>query len=308
MVAVVSNASHTPSPRTKIQRARPLLGTLVQIRTEGLEEADANAAISRGFAAIADVHRLMSFHEPGSDVSRLNRTAAAGPVAVDPRTYEVLVWAQTVAEASAGVFDISLGRKLVDWGFLPQPEGAPAPDAAATWRDIILEAGQVRFLRPLWIDLGGIAKGFAVDQALAAMALPPDIQCCINAGGDLRAAGPAPESVRLRLPGPADMIPVIEIENASLASSSGKEHQREYQGLPVVPHVDALTGDPAGRGFFVSVAALQCVMADALTKVVLACGEKSEPLLRRFGAMAYVYGGQGDGQRDGQWKTFGDCV
>src|SRR6202034_3483678 len=98
------------------------LGTYVAIGVGGLPDADALSAIERGFAAIAEIHRLMSFHEPTSDVSRLNRMAAHEAVTVDPATFAVLVKAQALAEESDGLFDITVAADLVVWGFLPPPE------------------------------------------------------------------------------------------------------------------------------------------------------------------------------------------
>lgn len=284
-----------------ILRARPLLGTRVDIRVDGLDDTEANAAIDRAFSVISDIHRLMSFHEPDSDVSRLNRLAAGADVAVDPRTFAVIAFAQEIAAASAGVFDICAGGRLVDWGYLPPPTG-PAPDPAATWRDIILDpSGRVRFARPLWIDLGGIAKGYAVDMGLKAMELPAGVQCVINAGGDLRVIGPRAERIALRAPRLAeDAIPAIEIADGSLASSSGSEQARVHQGMTVGPHVDGASGGSAGTTRFVSVTAAECMTADALTKVVMAAGVGSEPVLGRYGAVAYMY------EAPGGWITLGE--
>ena len=95
-------------------------GTYVAIGV-GLPDAEAQVAIEAGFAAIAGIHRLMSFHEPLSDVSRTNR-AGGGTVRVDPHTYAVLAAAQHLAEASDGIFDITVAPDLVAWGFLPRPD------------------------------------------------------------------------------------------------------------------------------------------------------------------------------------------
>ena len=297
----------TGTAGARIRRARPLLGTQVDIRVDGLEAGAANAAIDGAFAAITDIHRLMSFHEADSDVSRLNRDGAAGPVAVDRRTFEVLVRAREIAAASAGAFDICAAGKLVAWGFLPTPEAHQGPDPSANWRDIILEPGNnVRFAKPLWIDLGGIAKGYAVDMALAAMKLPPEIQCVINAGGDLRVSGPAAERILLRVPSPLanSGIPAIEITGGSLASSSGHEHARGFGDATVGPHVDGVSGESASTTRFVSVAAMECLVADALTKVVMAAkgagGAAADPVLRRFGATAYMC------EADSGWTILGE--
>ncbi len=273
----------------KHTRAKPLLGTLVEIRVEGLEADAAHAAIDRGFAAVAEIHRLMSFHESASDVSRLNRDAGREAVSVDARTFDVLQRALEISAQSEGLFDIAAGARLVTWGFLPRPEAAPAPAADGTWRDIVLEdEARVRFKKPLWIDLGGIAKGYAVDAALTAMAPPREVQVCVNAGGDLRLAGPRAEPVRLRTAIEMDVVPVIELEDGALASSSGREHLKRFDGALVGPHVGR-DGRSVGADTFVSVAAPDCLTADALTKVVLAAGDDAQPILGHFGAIAYFY-------------------
>ncbi|MCA0199553.1 MAG: FAD:protein FMN transferase [Proteobacteria bacterium] len=272
----------------RITRAKPLLGTLVEIRAALSDTDAANAAIDRGFAAVAEIHRLMSFHEVTSDVSRLNREASTHAVDVDPRTFEVLRKALVFSERSDGLFDITAGARLVTWGFLPKPEGAPAP-SEGSWKDIVIEdQNRVRFRKPLWIDLGGIAKGYAVDEAVAAMSLPKDVQVYVNAGGDLRVAGPLAEPVRLRTAIEMDTVPVIEIEDGALASSSGREHLKSFKDGRVGPHVGR-QGISVGADSFTSVAAPDCLTADALTKVVLAAPREAEPILGHFGAIAYFY-------------------
>jgi thiamine biosynthesis lipoprotein len=271
-------------------RARPLLGTRVDIRVEMTDADAANAAIDKGFAAIADIHRLMSFHEALSDVSRLNREAASASVAVDAHTFAVLRFAQELSAASDGLFDITTASRLVSWDFLPRPAGAPEPDPHASWRDVILEGeNRIRFAKPLWIDLGGIAKGYAIDQAIAAMGLAPAVQAVVNAGGDLRVAGPRTEPIHLRSAIAMDEVPVVEIEDGALACSSGREHLKPSGHGRVGPHVHGKSGQSIGADSFVAVAALDCLTADALTKVVLAAGSEAEAILGQFGAIAYLY-------------------
>ena len=241
----------------------------------------------------------MSFHEPDSDVSRLNRAEAGESISVDPHTFAVLDQARHMAEISGGIFDITIASDLVAWGFLPRPVGRE-PDPAASWRDIELTApNQVRLHRHLWVDLGGIAKGYAVDRAMQAMALPLDIQCSINAGGDLRIAGPAAERGLLRAPIKGDAVPVLEIENASLASSGGRDDRREFSGRTVGSHLDGATRGSVGTQSFVSVVAEDCVIADALTKIVLAQGAAAVDIVKRHNAIAYFHDGATG------WQTFG---
>ena len=143
-----------------LRRARPLLGTFVEIAAAGAAPAEMNAAIDDAFAAVAEVHRLMSFHEPASDVSRLNRPAATGAIAVHPWTYRVLKLALELHRRSAGVFDISVAPALQALGLLPRVAGGAAwPPTDVGQGAIELRPDcQVRIRHPgVTLDLGGIA-------------------------------------------------------------------------------------------------------------------------------------------------------
>jgi len=274
-----------------------LLGTLVSIRAAGLGLADANRIVDCGFAEIADIHRLMSFHEEDSDVSRINRAGAGGLVKIDLRTADVLRDAAHISQATSGVFDITIASRLVAWGYLPRPPFAPAPDDNATWRDIeLIEPGIVRLHKSLWIDLGGIAKGYAVDRAIQRMTDEMPAQYTVNAGGDIRVSGPAAERIFLDVPPGADgAIPAFDLENGSIASSSGPAGVKRVNGRIVGPHIHGARRRATGTGNFVSVIAERCIIADALTKVVMAKGAHSIRILKKFGATAYLRDGSGAG-------------
>ena len=258
---------------------------------QGVPERQREAFFRRAFAAVAAVHELMSFHDPRSDVSRLNREAWRRPVAVDPRTREVLRLARRISAASAGIFDITVAPALVSRGFLPRPAGAPEPDSRATWRDITLQKdGRVRFRKALWIDLGGIAKGFAVDCARACQPRSRQIRISINAGGDLRVAGPGVTAVLLNSAGPTRRhLPLVTLTNQALASSHGRPARRRRHGAWVSPHLHGATRRHLSTTRFVSVVARRCAVADALTKVVLARGIAAAAVLRKFKAQAFVH-------------------
>src|SRR5689334_17555556 len=105
----------------RLRRAKPLLGTFVEIAV-AYEALDVMAtAVEDAFDAIARVHRCMSFHDPASDVSRLNDHAAASAVTVDPWTYQVLKMAVELYRRSAGVFDVGIAPVLQEAGLLPGP-------------------------------------------------------------------------------------------------------------------------------------------------------------------------------------------
>jgi thiamine biosynthesis lipoprotein len=259
------------------------------MRVEGLPQAEAHAAIDAAFADVAVIHRLMSFHDADSDVSRLNREGARQAVQVHPWTYCVLEEAQRFSFASDGYFDISVGAELVDWELLPHPAGATGVPEGS-WRDIeLLPGNRVVFHRPLWIDLGGIAKGFAVDQATDRLRTHGALDIVVNAGGDIRVQGAIAEPIRLGAASTADTMPVLELSEGSIAGSRGYRQRHWYDGRWWGPHVNAITRAPASTDRFVCVLAERCMVADALTKVVMAVGAGSANLLREFSASAYMH-------------------
>jgi thiamine biosynthesis lipoprotein len=273
-----------------VERARPLLGTLVTIRATFGEGVDGASAIDAAFAEINTVHRLMSFHDADSDLSRLHRAGVA-PVRIDRRTAEVLAFALGLAAASDGAFDPAVGGAAVARGALPRPAGAPDPDPDASWRDVELEGDRARLRRPVWLDLGGVAKGYAVDRAIERLRKAGVQQACVNAGGDLRLFGPDAEPVALRA-GDRDQLAVIELRDGAAASSGGDPDA-------MAPHFDGRTRRKIGAGRFVCVTAPTCMAADALTKVVLALGPAAEELLGEHLASAH------DLSPDGRWRHWG---
>lgn len=279
-----------------LQRARPLLGTLVAMRVEGLSESHATAVIERAFEEVAAVHRYMSFHATDSDVARLHASRVGACVAVDPRTMEVLQAAVNIAAISEGRFDPTIARALVQWQLLPKPCCAWLPDPRADWRDLeLVDARHVRLRRAVWIDLGGIAKGYAVDRAIAILVGAGASKICVNAGGDLRVAGSESQTVVLRpgagahatLPFPAQ---TIEVTNAAVATSASAMSKKVHASRYVSAQVDARRGRPISSDLSVSVVAPTCLLADALTKVALSArGAERRKILKAFGAEACVH-------------------
>lgn len=271
----------------EMRRARPLLGTYVEIRACASTERRLQRGIDAAFTAIGEVHRLMSFHDPASDVSRLNRGAFHKGIRVHAWTWQVLNRAQDFAQRSDGAFDITIAPLLCRWGYLPH--AYPADDGA-TFRDVILERrGTVRYRRRLSIDLGGIAKGFAVDRAVESLKRAGVREGVVNAGGDLRAFGPKSEKVYLRDPAaPGNIAGVVSLRDRAIATSGIYFSRRTRERSAVSPLINGCTRQPHTHDISVAVSAADCVTADALTKVVLAYRADSECVLRSFDADAVM--------------------
>jgi len=273
-----------------IRRARPLLGTFVEIRVEGLGVARGARAIDCAFAEIAAVHRLMSFHESGSDLDRLHRTRVGDRIAIDARTHEVLAWSARIAASSAGAFDPTVATRQVERGLLPRPASTWTAHPRADWRDVELaDSMHVRLTRPLWIDLGGIAKGYAVDRAVGILLDCGAQQVCVNAGGDLRVAGLRAEIVHLRSACGIAAAPAAQISDGALATSGGALAARTWRAARSAASKNGRNGTLADAARTVSVAAPLCVVADALAKVVRAADAAvTRRVLREFAAQALI--------------------
>jgi FAD:protein FMN transferase len=278
----------------RLRRARPLLGTVVEITAYGADAAWLEAAVARAFRAVSKVQELMSFHSAQSDVSRLNRAAATRSLNVAPETWQVLAAAQRISAASDGAFDVTVAPRLVARGHLPVP-AAPPPSLRASWRDIELDAGgRVRFHAPLWIDLGGIAKGYAVDQAVGALRRAGVFSGLVNAGGDMRAFGDGLERVGVRDPAdPGRLLDLGGLRNAALASSARTPGDNWSTGPHVDPRADVHGACPATTCAGTSVVARDCMIADALTKVVMARGLEAAAVLDAMHAAALIIDGRG---------------
>jgi thiamine biosynthesis lipoprotein len=279
----------------EIRRARPLLGTLVEISATGPHAA---GAVQAAFRAMEQVHALMSYHDPLSDVSRLNRDAGFRPIEVHPWTWRVLVAAREFSSASDGLFDVTVAPTLARLGYLPRHPGMPRVTGRSDWRAIELLAGhRVRFLNPLRIDLGGIAKGFAVDQAVAVLRSAGTNGGCVNAGGDLRLFGHTRQPIHVRHPGaPARLLPLLEMEEGAAATSAGYFAARRRGGRWVTPHILPHGRQALAPGKSVTVRAETCMAADALTKVVMADLLRAGPILAGFNARAMVMESGHDGE------------
>ena len=267
----------------EIRRCRPFLGTLVDVACQGSPED-----VDRAFAAIEKVHRLMSFHNPTSDVARMNRHASHGPVKVHPWTWRVLKCALEFSSKSNGVFDITVGRHLVKLDYLPRLDSRGC--GGGSWQDIVLDYEcNVRFRRPVIVDLGGIAKGFAVDRAIEVLKDHGVAAGIVNAGGDLRIFGPASQLVHVRHPGePTRIAGAVRLRERAMATSGIYFGRRKFRGKYVGPLLNGRTAQSARQLISVSVAAAECMVADALTKIVFALREKTAGLLAECHADALL--------------------
>jgi len=267
-------------------RAQPWLGTFVDIGAHAHSERALAEGFNAAFAAIARVHRTLGGHDAKSELVRVNRHAALTCQAISADFRAVLACALALAACSDGAFDPTVGGDLVALGLLP-PLARHA--RGATWRDVVLDEEGVLFKRPLVLDLNGIAKGYAVDCAIAALRDAGVTRACVNAGGDLRVFGSATETVHVRTGGAQSMmLPLLKIRDGAVASSGYGGQRRRIRDRIVTPLIEPRARLPSMTTRTVTVVAPTCMVADALTKVVALKGECAESVLARYGAGAAI--------------------
>ena len=260
------------------------MGTFLHVSAKGTDRVAVEHAIDDALRAVDQVERLMSFHDNNSELSRLNRDAHRQPQTVHAWTYGVLKRSVQIATLSDGLFDISVAPLLVESGLLPRREGSTT--VFGNWRSLeLLADSSVYFAKPMLLDLGGIAKGFAVDQAIHALRRGGCTEAIVNAGGDLRRFGKDNHPVYLRRStGP---VQIAELRCGAVATSSPHAVLPDRIAQPIGCIADPkLQRTWQGVGS-ITVAARSCMIADALTKVAALAGPSCQPLLDRFGAQAF---------------------
>lgn len=262
------------------RRARPLLGTLVEIGiADDLDDPTINQVCNIAFQSIETVHRLMSFHDHQSDISRINLATPGQQVQVHPETLEVLACALLMENESNGLFNASIAPLLVELGKLPGPS-ADRPSISSLESQIKLLDTAVYKKQAGWLDLGGIAKGHAVDAASENLLKLGVGAFLVNAGGDMRTHGITDLPVTIRDPlAPGRGAVVVQLTDEAFATSAC------YFSDALV---DARTGKQLSLRHSVSVAASSCMIADALTKIMACSGQTDHPILNRFNAKALI--------------------
>ncbi|MEY5100593.1 MAG: hypothetical protein RJA36_3312 [Pseudomonadota bacterium] len=266
--------------------ARPLLGTYVDISVSHPDAALCAQAVAGAFAAIERVQALMSAFLPGSDIERIGRLAHLQPVGVAPWTLEVLHAAQELHARSGGLFDPGVAAVLARWDMLPSTEGDCSASSIA---NLHIEGDRVSCSVPTRLDLGGIAKGYAVDRAADALLAAGVDSGLVNAGGDLRVVGAAQEPIFVRDPGdPGRLHFAGLLEEGAFATSATYYSRHAHGGREVSAIVNPASGEPLLARHSYSVIAPLCLHADALTKVLALSDNPELPCFAYYGAQPLI--------------------
>jgi thiamine biosynthesis lipoprotein len=291
-----SAAAGGPAP-TRFTYTEPHMGTRFKIILYAADQATAGAASKAAFARVAALDAMMSDYRPDSELMRLCRRAGGDPVPVSDELFFVLSRAQEVSRLSDGAFDVTVGPIVKLWrrarrtGRLPDPDELKHALALVGWEKVRLDpkAHTVRLLAPgMQLDLGGIAKGYAADEALRTLEGHHVTRALVAASGDIAVSGPPPDAdgwkVGIAPLEDADGTPkrFLILKDAAVSTSGDAEQYVEIDGKRYSHIVDPKSGIGLVGRMSATVVARRGIMADSLTKVVAVLGERGLAVIDRL--------------------------
>ncbi|HWG44773.1 MAG TPA: FAD:protein FMN transferase [Gemmataceae bacterium] len=278
---------------SRFRFTEPHMGTQFQIIVYAPDNDTAHKAAKDAFTRIESLNGIMSDYQETSELMRLCAKAGGPPVPVSADLFVVLSRAQEVSRQSGGAFDVTVGPVVKLWREarkrkkLPDAKKLAEARTLVGWRNIRLDEKKrtVQLLKPgMLLDLGGIAKGYSADEALAVLKKHRLDRALVAAGGDIAVSGPPPgaEGWKIaiaRLPGEKDAGRLI-LHDAAVSTSGDAEQFVEIDGNRYSHIVDPRTGIGLLGRMSVTVVARKGIESDSLTKVAAVLGpEKGMKLI-----------------------------
>jgi len=271
-----------------VTRAQMQMGTLVKITAVARSESVAQAAATAGFAEIHRLEELLSTWIPTSELSRVNASAGVMPVSVGPETMTVVQGAIQAAEMTDGGFNVAIGPAVDAWNVI---EGRHIPikselqaflplvNLSSVYVDV---RAQTIFLEKVGmrIDVGGIGKGYAADQAVMAMKKAGALAGVVALSGDIKTFGQLPGGRRFpvgiqhpRKEG--EVLVFIDLEDEAISTAGDYERFFERDGVRYHHILDPKTLQPARSCQSVTVIAREGIWADGLDTGIFVMGVES---------------------------------
>lgn len=308
-ISRVGNLHEGPLPSK--HQTRIMMDTVVTLRIYAGDAHQVEKAMEATFAEIERLEGILSRWIPSSEISKINDTAGRGSVLVCPETWQTITGTQELSRLTNGAFDITIGAITQLWDF--QSDEARVPDEAAIQRglrfvgpqQILLDSLDVKMglrERGAAIDLGGAAKGYAVDRALEVLRRYGVKAAVVDAGGDIGLLGKKSRGevwkIGIRHPQVlGETIEVLEVDSGAVATSGNYERYFFQDGVRYHHILDPKTGMPARGVVSVTILAKTALEADILSTAVFVLGPKrGMTLIEQLGeveGIIYVEGPDG---------------
>ena len=250
----------------------------------------AEGACAAAFERIAELDTMMSDYRPTSELMRLCDRAGGQAVKVSPELFKVLAFGQRVSRKSGGMFDVTVGPLVLLWrkarksGVLPPQREIKRARALVGWRKIRLDqgAGTVRLLVPgMKLDLGGIAKGYADDEAQIVLKKHGISRALVEMGGDIVVSDPPPGTTGWTIRVPNAGSPDIQLSNRAISTSGDTEQFVVIGGVRYSHVINPLTGQALTNRVEGTVVAANGLTSDPLSKLPSLLGRKALARLRK---------------------------
>ena len=272
---------------------RLLMGTVVEIEANHPDLSIARDAIEAGLQRMVNVDRLMSTFRPDSEISLVNRLAATLAVPVGEEAFGVLTEAKRIGLMSGGALDVTIHPLMQLWHCRTKEGRLPSSREIEATLGLVAHSGlsvdpnsrSVQLQRPgMGIDLGGIAKGYAVDVAAQALKQCAVYSGLVDAGGDLRVVGRSRDGgvwrIGLRHPlAPSRLLLSVLVEDEAAATSGNYFRYFTVGGLRYGHLLHPRTGTPADSALSATIIAKSAMRADGLATAAMIHGA---------GAMAFI--------------------
>ena len=282
LLSVITSDTEKPFKKTIIS-----MGTFVTISIYDSKQENLPFIINRAFEEFHLVDELMSSFSGDSEISSINRHSGNDAVAVNSLVCEVVTSAQSVSNRSNGIFDITILPLLKAFGFrtstprIPSDNELETARALVNYRTVFVDADSHSIglkTSGQEMDLGGIAKGYAVDRAVAILKSYGIQRAVINAGGDIYAIG-APKDAEGWTIGvqhpyfPEKVAGTVFIKDQAIATSGNYENYVVINSEHYGHLFDPRTGKPANPILSATVTALTAMEADALATAAFLMGD-----------------------------------
>ena len=274
----------------KFQQAQVHMGVEFEIVLYAQDEPQANEVFTRAFARVAALDKAMSDYDPASELSRLSETSAAGaptePIKISDDLMRVLSFAQDVSRQTGGAFDVTVGPLTKLWRRARRQKELPSAEQLAEGRASVgyqflkldAEAQTAQLLKPrMRLDLGGIAKGLAADEALAEIRKAGLRRALVRASGDIAAGDSPPGEGGWRI-GLAPLNPddppthFVRLANRAISTSGDARQHLIVDGRRYSHIIDPRTGLGISGRSSVTVIAPRGMQADSLASAISILG------------------------------------
>jgi len=260
-----------------------IMGTRITVELWDEDAAAGNQAIDAVMAEMRHIDESMSTYKPTSEVSKVNRLAAQQPVKISAELFGLLTSALEYSRITHGAFDITYASVgfMYDFRAHKKPTEAQIQGAlpAVNYHHVLLDAkdSTVRFSQPgVRIDLGGIAKGFAVDRGIEVLQQRGITRALVTAGGDSRIIGDRfgkPWVVGIRHPDRKDeVVARIPLVDSAISTSGDYERYFDENGVRYHHIIDPHTGHSASKVRSATVIAPTATRTDGLSKTAFVLG------------------------------------